>query len=126
MRELWHTISYKGKGDAQAVLAQVDIDAASLWFSGHFPNEPVLPGIAILSMVRDVIRRYASEKGKNVKISGIRRVRFRLPVRPGESLSISLSIPDHDHQCICPFKVVVHGDTACTGLMDVDRLPDKS
>ena len=116
--EIWHSISCKGSGaePGGTILAEAHIDAASLWFSGHFPDEPILPGIALLSIVSDVIRRYESDKGKRVMISGIRRVRFRLPVRPGTSLSISVFSPDDNDAYT--FKIAVNGETACTGMMD--------
>lgn len=123
MQEIWHSISYKGAIlPGRAVLAEAHIDAASPWFCGHFPEEPILPGIAILSMVTDVIRHTAFEKGKRINITGIRRVRFRTPVRPDESLSISLISPDHSDDLSYHFTVEVNGDTACTGIMEEEPL----
>ncbi len=94
------------------------MDVASLWFSGHFPEEPILPGIAILSMVAEAFRRQGSEKGGRIAIKGVRKVRFRRPVRPGETLSISVSSAaaddgGHDHR----FEVAVQGHMVCTGVM---------
>jgi hypothetical protein len=64
MKEIWHSISYnKGIAQGSTVWADAYIGAASPWFSGHFPDEPILPGIAILSMVSEVIRQVASERG---------------------------------------------------------------
>jgi len=121
MEENWHSIRYKNK-DAfpdGAIEAEAHVDAASLWFSGHFPNEPILPGIAILSMVTDVLRQCAQARGKSIRVSGIRRVRFRLPVRPGQSLSIAVSWPDGNEPDACHFKVAVNGEAACSGIVEL-------
>jgi 3-hydroxyacyl-[acyl-carrier-protein] dehydratase len=119
MHDEWQRIFYKGRGKepGDAVLAEASIDASSPWFSGHFPNEPILPGIAILSMVTDVIKRYESDNGRRIRISGIRRVRFRLPVRPDASLQISLSSSGRDTY---HFTVALNGETACSGLVDIE------
>ena len=68
-------------------------------------------------MVSDVIRRHESEKGNAVWIDGIKRVRFRSPVRPDESISISFTPPLHDGDRSYSFKVVANGETICTGVM---------
>jgi len=95
------------------------MDVASLWFSGHFPGEPILPGIAILSMVAEAFRRQGSEKGGRITIKGIRKVRFRRPVRPDETLSISVSSATADNGHAYPFKVAVKGHPVCTGVMEL-------
>ena len=69
-----------------AELENNSAETGSPWFSGHFPDAPILPGIAILSMVTDAITHHESEKGKKIRIASIRGVRFRLPVRPDELL----------------------------------------
>jgi 3-hydroxyacyl-[acyl-carrier-protein] dehydratase len=125
MEEIWHSISYKGVAQGNVARADAHIGAASPWFSGHFPDEPVLPGIAIISMVSEVVRQYASEIGEKIRISAIRRVRFRVPIRPDKSLSISLALPAGDDHHSYHFKVTMNGDTTCTGIIDVEPLPEK-
>ncbi|MDD5722791.1 MAG: MaoC/PaaZ C-terminal domain-containing protein [Syntrophales bacterium] len=121
MQEIWHSVSYQGRGSGPdgPVWAEACIDPSSQWFSGHFPNAPILPGVALLAMVGDIVRRHASEMGKQVQIAGIKRVRFRLPVRPGDVLTISLTLPDRGDRLDWHFKVAVNGETSCTGMMNV-------
>lgn len=120
--EIWHLLS-AGKPEPDGSLsAQAHIGADSPWFSGHFPNEPVLPGIALLGMVSDTIRRRQAEAGKKVKISKIRKVRFRLPVRPDSSLSLKLSCADNDNILVYQFRITLNGEMVCTGIMDAEPL----
>ncbi len=119
----WHNLLYEGvssKPDRTSA-AEAHFDAASDWFSGHFPNEPILPGIALLSAVSEVIQQYEAARGRTVSISGIRRVRFRVPVRPGASVTITVS-PAQDFDSYA-FRAVVHGETVCSGTMDVQGRP---
>lgn len=126
MNEIWHSISYKEEPSGSAILAEACAEAGSLWYSGHFPNDPILPGIAILSMVKDAIMHHESEKGKKIRIAGIKRVRFKLPVRPNELLNIFLSSSHHDGRLSYNFDVVVKGKTACTGIFIAESLPEES
>lgn len=119
MQETWHSLSYKGTSSATALEAEAHMDVASLWFSGHFPGAPILPGIAVLSMVAEVFGRQAAEKGGRIAITGIRKVRFRRPVRPDETLNISVSSAAADNGNAYAFKVAVKGQMACTGVMEM-------
>jgi 3-hydroxyacyl-[acyl-carrier-protein] dehydratase len=122
IKEIWHRLSYEEAVPGGAVSAVAHIGADSLWFAGHFPDAPVLPGIAVLHMVADVIRHHESERGSKIMLRGIRRVRFKLPVRPGAVLTISLSATDQHNRHAYQFKVTVQGDIACIGIMDVSPL----
>lgn len=124
MDEIWHSVSYSTDTSNDTVLTEAYAAAGSPWFSGHFPNDPVLPGIAILSMVTDTIKHQESQKGKKIRILGIRRVRFRLPVRPDEVLTVSVSLPQQENDCSYQFKVFVSGKTVCTGIVIIERLPE--
>jgi 3-hydroxymyristoyl/3-hydroxydecanoyl-(acyl carrier protein) dehydratase len=66
---------------------QIEIPAASALFAGHFPGQPILPGIAHLAIV-------AGAAG--APLAAVRGFRVRRPVEPGESLDLSLGPPDPD------------------------------
>ncbi|MEN6465192.1 MAG: hypothetical protein ABFD62_08430 [Syntrophaceae bacterium] len=121
-QETWHLLSPGKPGPDGSVTAEVHVGAASPWFSGHFPNEPVLPGIALLAMVSETIRRRQAEAGKRARISNIRKVRFRLPVRPGAFLSLKLTSSDKDNIAVYQFRIALDGETVCTGLMDAELM----
>ena len=57
----------------------VDIPVDHPAFSGHFPGNPILPGVCILNYVAA-----AFEKPNE----GFRSAKFLKPVRPGETLQI--------------------------------------
>lgn len=87
-------------------------ESNSPWFSGHFPDNPILPGIAQLKMVVDLITKSASGK---VCISGLSRVKFRKIVRPGEQLNIEVSPGTADNQYM--FKITSGNEDVCSGNM---------
>ncbi len=79
------------------MVASVAADGNSPWFSGHFPENPILPGIAQLKMVADLISK--SVEG-NMYLRGVTRVKFRKIVRPGEILDIHVTSGNKKDQYI--------------------------
>ena len=70
---------------APLITVETSIPADSPWFSGHFPGNPILPGVAQLEMVAAAIVRIS---GKNLYVTRLGRVKFKSLVYPGESLRI--------------------------------------
>lgn len=71
--------------DSVDLIAEVTIASDSAWFSGHFPGQPVLPGIAQLEMVFDLIRQH--EK-RPLRIAEVSRVRFKRAILPEDRVTI--------------------------------------
>ncbi len=84
----------------------------SPWFSGHFPNTPILPGIAQLKMVVDLIRQSTAD---DVQITGLSRVKFRKIVLPDEQLDIRLIFGNKENYCM--FMITSGSKDVCSGKM---------
>jgi 3-hydroxyacyl-[acyl-carrier-protein] dehydratase len=67
------------------------IPADEPYFAGHFPGNPVVPGVAILERVIEEISRQA---GTPQVAQRIEAVKFLAPLRPGDELSIELESID--------------------------------
>jgi 3-hydroxyacyl-[acyl-carrier-protein] dehydratase len=96
-------------------LAYVPTDSS--WFLGHFPNEPILPGIALIYMAQQAIIQDAAAKGEEITLKALRRVRFTQPVRPGESLKINVTIEEADGKTLFNFKVAHEENIVCSGII---------
>jgi len=55
---------------------------------GHFPGHPVVPGVVMHGEIRKAIREMAQE---NLEFVGVPSVKFLSPLKPGESLRITLT-----------------------------------
>lgn len=66
--------------------ATIAIPAGGLWFEGHFPGRPILPGVAELALAIAALRR---ETGKPLPLRGIAFARLRHLVLPGDRLELS-------------------------------------
>ena len=87
----------------------------SPWFAGHFPGEPILPGIALLAIAADTVRQCELKSGSPVVVSGFRKVRFKKVVLPGEEMIVNVKkIDDRSYY----FEITTAAkETACTGVI---------
>jgi len=100
------------------IRAAIQVPGDSHWFDGHFPGEPVLPGLAQISMVFDVIQK-ASENKRVV--SSVNRVRFKRIVRPDDLLTV-VAVPLEKEADAYSFYIKIQSDLVCSGVI---RLKNK-
>ncbi len=67
------------------------------FFQGHFPNQPIMPGVLILEAMAQVGILFAKLTDEGLKdklmvFAGMDEVRFRRPVVPGDQLIMELSL----------------------------------
>ena len=118
MNNDWHRISNLEIDGTGGLSADIVIGADSLWFDGHFPGHPILPGIAQLGMVFDALREQMKRRGADVALSGVSRVRFRQLLRPGDAIRIT-AVPDGDEPFRFRFRVMTGEQLACSGIMNM-------
>lgn len=88
-----------------------------IWFAGHFPGEPILPGIALISAIYEAIEKSGRHRGGTVGLSTLKRIRFTGPVRPGDRLHLNLTREDIKGAVSYHFKVTVEESTVCSGIV---------
>ena len=104
------------EGTAERVTASAVVSADSAWYAGHFPGNPILPGIAILALVKETIITAELREGRRALITGLGRVRFRLPVKPDDLMTLEITREKkHDGMVAYLFSVNLAGEAACTG-----------
>lgn len=66
------------------------------FFAGHFPQEPVMPGVLICEALAQVgavaILSVEENKGKTAFFGGMDKVKFRRKVVPGDTLELKCEI----------------------------------
>ena len=66
------------------------------FFAGHFPNEPVMPGVLIIEAMAQagagVLLSKPENRGKTAYFAGISQAKFKQKVVPGDVLTLELEI----------------------------------
>jgi len=95
------------------------------FFPGHFPQKPVMPGVLILEALAQTCGLLVSEvtgvrasDGVILYFAGIDKVRFKLPVSPGDRLMMEAKVLRHKRD-IWQFeaRAWVDEQTACTATL---------
>ena len=90
------------------------------WFAGHFPGNPVMPGVLIVeALAQTATIAAASSGGAEGKIglfAGIDKVRFKRVVKPGDTLLLEAEmLAVHGLVGKCRVSATVDGHMACRG-----------
>ena len=115
---MWYEINFLVV-DPPAHKATVSVPADSPWFDGHFPGRPVLPGIAQLAMVQDLLSKVLG----GGRIGALRRVRFKHAVGPEAKLTV-VTRPQGDGLREVNFRILEGETLVCGGtavLADTGR-----
>jgi 3-hydroxymyristoyl/3-hydroxydecanoyl-(acyl carrier protein) dehydratase len=110
---MWYSLLGLKRADNE-ILARVTVEDGSPWFVGHFPGDPILPGIAQLYMVAEIV---AQSRQENLCIRRLSRVKFKKIVRPGELLEIHASAADKTN--IYTFRITSETQDVCSGTMSL-------
>jgi len=78
-------------GELNKIVCQKNVTFNEPFFSGHFPSEPVMPGVLQVEAMAQAgcVMMYLchdENKGKRPAFMGVDACRFRKPVRPGDVL----------------------------------------
>lgn len=115
VRERWHALTLTETTAAGAVVANAVVAADSPWFSGHFPGEPILPGIAQIAMVWEALQLSGRRHGC---LAGVKRIRFKQIIQPGDAIEIQAG-PHSGDPALIAFQIRRGGEVACSGLLAV-------
>ena len=89
------------------------------YFKGHFPSNPIMPGVLIVEAVAQAgavaLLTLPENKGKLVLFAGIDKARFKKIVRPGDELMIEVEMEEFRRNIgKARGRVMVGDDVACT------------
>lgn len=90
------------------------------FFQGHFPGNPIMPGVLIVEALAQVgcVMALSMEenKGKLGVFTGMNHFKFRRQVKPGDTLRLEVNLISMRHGMgKADAKATVEGEVAATG-----------
>ena len=83
--------------DAEHVVGIKNVTANEMFFQGHFPDFPVMPGVLIVEAMAQaagvlVLKSIPDRDRKLVLLVAIESAKFRRPVVPGDQLRLEMAV----------------------------------
>lgn len=79
-----------------SAIAYKNVKKEEDYFKGHFPGNPIMPGVLIVESLAQTgavaILSLEENKNKNALFAGINNVKFKRIVRPGDRLKLEVKI----------------------------------
>jgi len=98
------------------------------YFKGHFPGEPIMPGVLQVETIAQVgavaVLSMPENRGKMVLFAGIDKARFKKVVRPGDKLEIEVELQEFKRNIgKAKGSAKVDGEVACSAqiMFAIDR-----
>jgi 3-hydroxymyristoyl/3-hydroxydecanoyl-(acyl carrier protein) dehydratase len=105
-------ISSREQGEDGSLSAEVRVPKGAAWFDGHFPGYPVLPGIAQLGMVYEIVRNSLHSP---VRVAEVNNIRFKQMIAPDDCLVVKAELRPGDGRYA--FRITRDDEVVCTGSM---------
>lgn len=82
--------------DGNKIVAKKNVTMNEYFFQGHYPNEPVMPGVLIVEAMAQAgavaILSKDEFRGKTPFFGGINNAKFRKMVKPGDTLILEVEL----------------------------------
>src|SRR5216684_6192099 len=83
--------------EAERIVGIKNVTINEPFFTGHFPEYPVMPGVLIVEAMAQVagvlvLSQIPDRHKKQVLLAGVDGAKFRKPVRPGDQLRIEMKL----------------------------------
>ena len=80
----------------EMAVAYKNVNESEWYFKGHFPGNPIMPGVLIAEALAQTgavaILSLEENKGKNALFGGIDKMKFKKMVVPGDRLKLEVKI----------------------------------
>src|SRR5258705_10288982 len=106
-------LTARGSGEDGHRFAVAVPEGCSL-FAGHFPGQPILPGISHLALAQWAL---GDILGKEVALAAVPSLKLRRPVVPGNLLELRIAIPGEEG--VARFEARCGGASASQGVIQV-------
>ena len=106
------------KEDGKGAIGYKNVTINEPFFQGHFPNEPVMPGVLIVEALAQAgavgILSQEAFRGKTAYLGSIKEAKFKRKVVPGDCLTLKCELIKQKGPIgVGKAIATVNGETAC-------------
>ena len=118
MLEGFYTIQKLEKQDTNTYHCQILLNAKHQIFEGHFPNNPITPGVCMMQIIKDITEEILGEK---LFMSKTYNVKFTALINPEVTplLDLSIDINQSDENTWIVKNVTSFSDTIALKLTNI-------
>lgn len=84
-----YTLIYVQEQEEKTYKAQIRLDPSHAIFLGHFPSQPVLPGVCLLEMVKEIL---STLKNRSLNFKSAAAIKYLKVVDPGQDPLLTFEI----------------------------------
>jgi len=100
------------------------IDPAEPMFAGHFPGDPIMPGVLLVEAAAQtagvMLGAGGRPQGTQKRLAGISKFKFTRAVRPGDTIEIETkTLAELDGIALVSAVITCAGETVATGDLSV-------
>jgi 3-hydroxyacyl-[acyl-carrier-protein] dehydratase len=114
------------------IVAIKNVTVNEPFFTGHFPNYPIMPGVLIVEAIAQsggalLLTEIPDRDNKLMVFTGIERAKFRRPVVPGDQVRIEVEVIIWRATAVkMQGKAFVDGKLACEAIVTCQLVPRTS
>ena len=97
---------------AMRASARFTIDPSHPALAGHFPGDPIVPGVVVLD---EVVAAALEASGRPLSLLAVPQVKFMAPLRPGVEAEVALEAAEP----MVRFVVTAAGATIAQGTLEL-------
>ena len=75
--------------DKLIIVATINLNTNHEVYKGHFPNQPIVPGVIQLQIIKEILENHIEKK---LLMSDLIQVKYLIPIVPGNYPQILISI----------------------------------
>jgi 3-hydroxymyristoyl/3-hydroxydecanoyl-(acyl carrier protein) dehydratase len=114
--ETWSKLTHLRHCGPRQISATAELPVDSPWFRGHFPGEPILPGVAQIALVVETLRRGLQQE---LAVTGVKRTRFKQVILPGDQVQINLELKDDGASAVL-FRILNRAELVSSGTVTTE------
>jgi 3-hydroxyacyl-[acyl-carrier-protein] dehydratase len=100
------------------------IDPEAPFFAGHFPGDPILPGVFLIEAAAQtagvMMGAQGASGGETKRLAAVNQLKFLRPVRPGATLKIETRLlVEREGMALVSAELTVEGGVVAAGQLTV-------